>query len=242
MLTLNDRRVLDAAREAASRLGPGDTHTVASAAIDVSGRIHTGVNVHHFTGGPCAELVALGQTAAVSADRLLTITAVGDGGRGVLAPCGRCRQVLLDLHPDVVVLVPDAADADGGEDVVPVPIRDLLPHQYRHPEAQAERILHFAGQYHDDVASGLKTVTVRLGDPQQLGPVTMVFEDPEVGGYRVLRGVVETIEQRAFGELTSEDVRRENAPSLEALHAGLRTHYPHITEDDVVDVVGFRLR
>lgn len=25
---------------------------------------------------------------------------VGDGDHGVIAPCGRCRQVLLNQHPD----------------------------------------------------------------------------------------------------------------------------------------------
>lgn len=245
MLTLNHQRVLEAARDAASPLGADDTHTVAAAAIDVSGRIHTGANVHHFTGGPCAELVVMGQAAVVSADRLLAITAVGDGGRGILAPCGRCRQILLDVHPDVVVLLSgdDHAhrSADRVDGVSAVPIRSLLPRQFRAPDRDAERVLHFAGQYYDDVASGLKTVTIRLDDPQRIGAVSMVFEDASVDGYRVLPGVVDSIEQRAFGELTAEDVRRENASSLEALRAGLRGHYPYITEEDRVDVVGFRL-
>ncbi|GAA3076253.1 MULTISPECIES: ASCH domain-containing protein [Actinomycetes] len=240
MLTLSDRRVLTAAREVTSRLGPGDGHTVGSAAIDISGRIHTGVNVHHFTGGPCAELVVLGQAAAVSSDRLMTITAVGDDGRDVIAPCGRCRQVMLDLHPDLEVLVPPT-DATAGEAATPVSIRDLLPHGYRHPDADSPRVLRFAGQYYDDVADGRKTVTIRLGDPQRIGPVTMVFEQAEAAGFQVLSGVVETIGQRRFGELTADDVRRENASSLEALRTGLRTHYPHIVDDDVVDVVDFRL-
>lgn len=109
------------------------------------------------------------------------------------------------------------------------------------PFAGAERILHFAGQYYDDVASGRKTVTVRLDDPQRIGPITMVFDDPETGERRLLNGVIETIEQRRLDELTAEDVQRENMSTPEALRTVLRTHYPHIGEDDVVDVVGFRL-
>lgn len=47
-----------------------------------------------------------------------------DTGRGVLAPCGRDRQVLLDYHPGIRVLVPVA---DG---IRSVPIADLRPHAY----------------------------------------------------------------------------------------------------------------
>jgi cytidine deaminase len=36
----------------------------------------------------------------------VTIVAVGDGGRGPVGPCGRCRQVLFDYHPEIRVLLP----------------------------------------------------------------------------------------------------------------------------------------
>ncbi|RYJ00191.1 MAG: cytidine deaminase [Actinomycetales bacterium] len=134
MLTARDLTVLEAAVEAARRLErhrPRDdyTHTVASAALDVGGRLHTGVNVHHFTGGPCAELVVLGAAAAVTADRIETIVAVASADLRVLAPCGRCRQVLLDLHPDARVIVTDERG------FVAVPVSDLVPYAYRQPVA-----------------------------------------------------------------------------------------------------------
>ena len=55
-----EQRILDAAVEVASRLpdAPYALYTVAAAAMDVHGQIYTGVNVKHFTGGPCAEVVA----------------------------------------------------------------------------------------------------------------------------------------------------------------------------------------
>ncbi|WP_010524298.1 ASCH domain-containing protein [Nesterenkonia sp. F] len=240
MLTANERRVLAAARETVAGLGWSEAHTVASAAMDAAGRIHTGVDVHHFTGGPCAELVVMGQSAAVSGEALLAITAVGDGDRGVLAPCGRCRQVLLDMHPDATVLVPGP---DGPEtEPVPLAVADLLPHGCRQPDVGATRILHFAARYYEDVVAGRKTVTVRHADPHRPGPVTMVFEDPEVEGVRMLHGAIETVEQRRVGELTAEDVRRENLPDLDSLRRVLRTHYPLITDDDQVDVLGIRTR
>lgn len=101
-----------------------DIHTVGAAVRDSAGNLHAGVNVHHFTGGPCAELVALGAARASGARALSTIVAVGDGGRVVMAPCGRDRQVLADYHPGIRVLVPTL------HGVRSVAILDLLPLRY----------------------------------------------------------------------------------------------------------------
>jgi cytidine deaminase len=86
-----------------------------------------GINLHHFTGGSCAELVTLAHARASGARQLVTIVAVGDRGRGVMAPCGRDRQVLVDYHPQIRVLVPT------GDGVVSVRATDLLPLAYRQP-------------------------------------------------------------------------------------------------------------
>lgn len=62
----------------------------------------------HFNGGPCAELVVLGTAAAGGCGTPGTLThmvAVRNDGVTVLSPCGRCRQVLMDLHPDIRVIV-----------------------------------------------------------------------------------------------------------------------------------------
>ncbi|MGC0385422.1 cytidine deaminase [Streptomyces sp. SAI-129] len=55
---------------------------------------------------------------------LETIVAVGDRERGVVPPCGRCRQVLLDYFPGIKVIV---GDGDRGREV---PVADLLPETY----------------------------------------------------------------------------------------------------------------
>jgi cytidine deaminase len=79
-----------------------------------------GVNLYHFTGGPCAELVALGAARSGGARELRTIVAVGSHGRGPVGPCRRDRQVLLDYFPDIRVIVPTE---DGVRSVL---ITDLL--------------------------------------------------------------------------------------------------------------------
>lgn len=119
-----DHELVQAATHVARTRCRGDNHTVAAAARARDGRIVTAVNAYHFTGGPCAELVLIGAAAAEGAYELDTIVAVGDRDRGVVPPCGRCRQVLLDYFPALKVIV------GGGDRVRTVPIAGLLPERY----------------------------------------------------------------------------------------------------------------
>ena len=79
--------------------GDGQTHSVATVVQAADETVATGLNLFHFTGGPCAELTALANLASLTSSPARLIVAVGDHGCGVLAPCGRCRQVLLDAQP-----------------------------------------------------------------------------------------------------------------------------------------------
>ena len=119
-----DLELVEAAAHVARTRCRGDRHTMAAAARARDGRIVTAVNAYHFTGGPCAELVAVGAAAAQGVYELETIVAVGDRERGVVPPCGRCRQVLLDYFPGLRVIVGD------GDRVRTVPVTDLLPETY----------------------------------------------------------------------------------------------------------------
>jgi cytidine deaminase len=119
-----DADLVQAAAAIASRFGQPHSHTVGAAARSADGRVFVGMNVYHFTGGPCAELVVIGAAAAQGVHDLRTIVAVADRERGLLPPCGRCRQVLFDYFPDMQVLV-GPADAPHR-----VPIADLLPGPY----------------------------------------------------------------------------------------------------------------
>src|SRR5690242_1035495 len=80
--------LIQAATDVAYRFSHPKLHTVGAAARAADGRIFVGMNVFHFTGGPCAELVVIGAAAAQGAHDLRTIVAVGDRDRGLLAPCG----------------------------------------------------------------------------------------------------------------------------------------------------------
>ncbi|MGY0024116.1 cytidine deaminase family protein [Streptomyces sp. cg35] len=121
-----DHELVEAATHVARTRCRGDNHTVAAAARARDGRIVTAVNAYHFTGGPCAELVVIGTAAAQGAYELTTIVAVGDRDRGVVPPCGRCRQALFDYFPDIEVIVGQGT----GEPVRTLRIGELLPATY----------------------------------------------------------------------------------------------------------------
>ncbi|MEV4191204.1 ASCH domain-containing protein [Streptomyces toxytricini] len=241
-LPQEDLELVEFARRIVEANGDGETHTVGAAVRDAQGRMFGGINLYHFTGGPCAELVALGHARAEGARDLTAIVAVGDRGRGVLAPCGRDRQILLDHHPGIRVLVPVA---DG---IRSVAITDLLPHAYvweeqsaapdGAPDPAATQILYFHRTYLDAVRAGRKTSTVRFRDPVEPGPVNMVFElDEDV----VVPGAITQITSKSVAELTEEDALADGFRDLAELQDRLRFHYPDIKPTDDVSVVHFRL-
>jgi cytidine deaminase len=232
-LFVSEQRVIAAAEELAATLGSDPVHSVAAAAMDTSGKIHTAVNVFHFTGGPCAELVVLGAAAAAHAGPLLTIAAAGDRDRGLIAPCGRCRQTLIDLHPDVMVAVP----GDAGPDLLP--IRDLLPGAYLFPDANARRIVRFNKRYYDSVADGTKSTTIRYNDPIAVGRALLVFEDDEHN--RTLDAEVTDVKRYRLDTIAPGQAGHGPDTTIEQLRAGLRGHYPDLPDDAAIDVVSFVL-
>ena len=126
-LTDDDRELIELARRTvdANTDGSDGVYTMGAAVRGVDGRMYAGINLYHFTGGPCAELVALGRARAEGARELTTIVAVGNEGRGVVGPCGRDRQILVDYHPTIRVILPTP---DGVGSVLAT---DLLPGAYR---------------------------------------------------------------------------------------------------------------
>ena len=240
------RRTIDEHTDA----GPGEdgVHTVGAAVMAADYRMFAGVNLYHFTGGPCAELVTLAAARAQGARQIRSIVAVGNCGRGVLGPCGRDRQVFVDYHPAMRVIVPtpDGLRSVLAADLLPLAQRwtaqdgtlGLDESLYQDPETSGPQIIRFDPRYLDAVRSGAKAETTRFRDPARLGPARLVFEsDPEV----VLSAEVTDIRHCLVDDL-ADDAARAGGPTAAAeLRQGLKRHYPQLTGIDEVDVVGFRI-
>lgn len=229
----SELRVIEAAEELAATLGGDKNHTVAAAAMDTNGVIHRAVNVYHFTGGPCAEFVVIGLAATAGAGPLVTMAAAGDGGRGLMPPCGRCRQAMLDIHPDIMVAVP----TDNGSQMRPV--RKMLPDTYFFPEVDSRRLLRFSKTYYDAVANGTKVTTVRFDDPVVPGPYIFIFEDD--AEHRRLDGMVTKVQHYRLDQMTAEQACLTPGECVDEFRGGLRARYPGLSDQDEVGVVEFEL-
>jgi cytidine deaminase len=87
--------------------------TVAAALVSTSGRIYTGVCVHVSCGiGFCAEHAAIAEMVKGGETEVAAIVAVSSDG--VLAPCGRCRELMAQVNArnlDAKVGLPDGRAA-----------------------------------------------------------------------------------------------------------------------------------
>jgi cytidine deaminase len=102
--------LMNAAREARNRAYVPYSHfQVGAALLDQDGRIHYGCNVENAAYGPtnCAERTALFRAVADGCQpgTFQAIAVIGDTN-GPIAPCGVCRQVLLELcGPDMPIVM-----------------------------------------------------------------------------------------------------------------------------------------
>ena len=94
--------------------------TVAAAILSRSGQTYTGVCVHLSCGiGFCAEHAAVAEMIKGRETEVDTVVAVN--ADGILAPCGRCRELLVQINRANF----SAQVALPGDRVLP--LRDLLP-------------------------------------------------------------------------------------------------------------------
>ncbi len=110
-----------AAREQA--YAPYSGFQVGAAAIDSEGRVFCGCNIENASLGLtiCAERVALFKARSEGASKISHVAIVTDTDPPT-APCGACRQVLLELAPDAEVTL---ANLDGA--CLLRRVQDLLP-------------------------------------------------------------------------------------------------------------------
>ncbi|SMF88527.1 cytidine deaminase [Paenibacillus uliginis N3/975] len=105
---------------------PYSNFGVGAALLDINGEVHHGCNVENAAYGPtnCAERTALFRAIADGhkPGSFQAIAVVGDT-EGPCAPCGVCRQVLVELcKPDMKVIL---GNMKG--DIQETTVEELLP-------------------------------------------------------------------------------------------------------------------
>jgi cytidine deaminase len=124
-------RLLDAARAARRRAYvPYSGFAVGAAVLTRSGAVVGGANLENASYGltVCAERVALARALqeGYNAGDIVGV-AVATEGPTATAPCGACRQWLVELAPDAWVVCAGGAAAGPPLETT---VRDLLPHAF----------------------------------------------------------------------------------------------------------------
>jgi cytidine deaminase len=104
---------------------------VGAAGLAPDGTVVTGCNVENASFGLtlCAECGLVSALHAAGLGQLVAVSVVGGDG-APMAPCGRCRQLLLEAGGPGLLL-----DADGG----PQRLGDLLPGAFTGTDLSARR-------------------------------------------------------------------------------------------------------
>ena len=103
---------------------PYSGYQVGCAVLAEDGTIVTGCNVENASYGAtiCAERVALTRAVAEGKDGFVAMAIVtADGG----SPCGICRQVMVELGPEMAVFISDTTGT-----VRSTTVRELLPDSF----------------------------------------------------------------------------------------------------------------
>lgn len=111
-----------AASAASSAYAPYSRLRVGAAALTDKGEVVTGVNVENVSFGLtfCAEVSLVGKAFTDNSGKLVALVATDDAGT-TLTPCGRCRQILLEVggpgllvneHATIAELLPGAFTPD----------------------------------------------------------------------------------------------------------------------------------
>ncbi|MCG7310023.1 ASCH domain-containing protein [Brachybacterium sp. ACRRE] len=235
MLTDIERDLVRRTAEHAKAHHDDAAHTVAGGLLTASGRIVLGMNTFHFLGGPCGEIAALSNHAASAAHDPIVASAAVHGPTGdVLAPCGKCRQVLHDIDPGIRFVVRDASG------LFTRTARELLPFAYDPSHhGRPQRIFMWEG-YEALIRSGAKRRTIRIDDPFRPGPAEIVFEK-EGGEDVVLPATVTDVRPTTRDALTAADAKGDGFTDLGELQEALARHYPGLEDGAPVDVVSFEI-
>ncbi len=101
-------------------------HTVGAAVRCKNGKVYSGVNCDGIHGS-CAEYITMGMAISAGEREFDTIVAVHDKAPNFLvAPCGNCRQMLIEYSSDIKVIL-----NDDNNKMIKVSIKDLIPFAWK---------------------------------------------------------------------------------------------------------------
>ncbi|WGP06131.1 ASCH domain-containing protein [Bacillus subtilis] len=236
MLTNELRHLAHETRNHAQRWNDDADHTVAAGILTESGRVILGMNTYHFLGGPCGEVAALSNHASTApADPIVAVAAAYGPTGDIIAPCGKCRQVIYDLSPAIHFIV---REPNG---LTTRTAAELLPFAYDWRAAELPQKIYMWEGYESVIRSGTKQQTIRIDDPFRLGPADLVFEK-EDGDVVSIAASVTAVRSVSRNELTEDDAKLDGFDSLSDLHAALDQHYPGLQPSSGIDVVSFDVR
>ena len=118
-------RLLEQARAVrANAYAPYSNFQVGAALLAEDGRVFVGVNVENASYGltTCAERTAVVRAMAEGARGFRAIAVVGPDDDVACPPCGSCRQILHEVGPDMIVVMPG-----NQREAVQVSLHELLP-------------------------------------------------------------------------------------------------------------------
>lgn len=124
-----EKLVIAACAQREQSYSPYSRFRVGAALLGKSGKTYLGTNVENASFGLsiCAERSAV--VSAVSAgEQEFTAIAVCADGPTPTAPCGACRQVLLEFGPEMPVILAGENGLDG--DILELTVGELLPHAF----------------------------------------------------------------------------------------------------------------
>ncbi|GAA0135935.1 cytidine deaminase [Paenibacillus sp. YSY-4.3] len=125
----NTSLLLEAIKARAAAYIPYSGFAVGAALLDADGHVHYGCNIENAAYGPtnCAERTALFRAVAdgLAPGSFKALAVIGDTDEPI-APCGVCRQVMLELcSPDMPVIL---GNMKG--DIKETTVGELLPHAF----------------------------------------------------------------------------------------------------------------
>ncbi|AFK22237.1 ASCH domain-containing protein [Pyrococcus sp. ST04] len=99
--------------------------------------------------------------------------------------------------------------------------------------------LKFDGRYKDDILTGRKRATIRLGRKINLRPGEEVLI--HAGGYVLGKARITRVETKTVSELTDEDARKDGFRNRDELIEALREHYKFVKPNSPATIVEFEM-